>query len=72
MPLDRSRIDRMITMMDAWLTQREQEARYDENEDEPPCNPLDAPPNAPFSDSPPEMPKEPLWNGKPPIPVEHL
>jgi hypothetical protein len=23
-------------------------------------------------DSSPEMPKEPLWGGKPPIPIEHL
>jgi hypothetical protein len=29
-------------------------------------------PQQPFSDSPPEMPKENLWGGKPPIPVEHL
>jgi hypothetical protein len=35
-------------------------------------NPLEAPPSAPFSDSPPEMPKEPLWGGKPPIPIAHL
>jgi hypothetical protein len=35
-------------------------------------NPLDAPPNAPFSDSPPDMPKEPLWGGKAPVPIETL
>jgi hypothetical protein len=29
-------------------------------------------PNAPFADSPPDMPKEPLWSGKPPIPIEHI
>ena len=29
-------------------------------------------PQQPFSDSPPDMPKEPLWGGKPPIPIEHL
>jgi hypothetical protein len=31
-----------------------------------------APPQMPFSDSPPEMPKQNLWGGKPPIPIEHL
>ena len=35
-------------------------------------NPFDAPNNAPFSDSPPDMPKEPLWGGKPPIPLMRL
>jgi hypothetical protein len=25
-----------------------------------------------FSDSPPDMPKENLWEGHPPVPIEHL
>jgi hypothetical protein len=29
-------------------------------------------PQQPFNDSPPEMPKENLWGGHPPIPIEHL
>jgi hypothetical protein len=29
-------------------------------------------PLQPFNDSPPEMPKENLWGGHPPIPIEHL
>ena len=29
-------------------------------------------PRQPFNDSPPEMPKENLWGGHPPIPIEHL
>jgi hypothetical protein len=67
MPLDKTKVDRMIAKMDAWLTQREQDRERDI------INPLDAPPSEPFySDSPPDMPKEPLWGGKPPVPIEHL
>jgi len=59
MPIDKSRVDRMITMMDDFLKQREEDRLngYDDDDDED-CddilNPLAAPTNAPFSDSPPE------------------
>lgn len=60
MPIERARLDRMIALMDAWLTRRDREIAegtyYDDEEpDEPPRNPLDAPPSEPFySDGPPE------------------
>jgi hypothetical protein len=69
MPIDRDKLRRFDALLDSWLDMR---AKYpDEDEDEPPCDPLEAP-TQPFSDSPPEMPKEPLWGGKPPIPISHL
>jgi hypothetical protein len=85
MPLDRTKVDRMIAKMDAWLKQRDQEIAAgtyyddDDQEDEPPCDPLDAP-QQPFSDSPPEkihgQPEQDqeLWPPKPrvPVPIEHL
>ena len=78
MALDRARLDRMIAKADAWLTQREEEqaARQDaenrELEEELREGNTMPTPTQPFSDSPPDMPKEPLWGGKPPIPIEHL
>jgi hypothetical protein len=32
----------------------------------------EAPPRAPFADSPLEMPKENLWEGHPPVPIASL
>jgi hypothetical protein len=67
MPITKARLDRMIEMIDsAWLKRRDSE-----NSDKPPRNPIDAPKQF-HSDSPPEMPKENLWGGKPPIPIEHV
>ena len=78
MPIERARLDRMISLMDAWLTQREQEqaaSTYDDNDKD--CelregNTMPVAPSAPFSDSPPDMPKEPMWGGHPPVPIEHI
>ena len=58
MPIERARLDRMIALMDAWLQRRDREIAEgtyydDDDEDEPPCDPLDAPPQ-PFSDLPPQ------------------
>ena len=78
MALDRVKLDRMIAKADAWLTQREQEqaARHDSEDrqlEEGLARGNTMPtPTQPFSDSPPDMPKEPLWGGKPPIPISHL
>jgi hypothetical protein len=84
MPVDKAKVLKLIEMMDNYLKQREQdqlEAVVDENEDEPPCDPLDAPPSEPFySDGPPEkihgQPDQVAspWGEKPkvPIPIEHL
>ena len=79
MALDRARLDRMIAKMDAWLTQREEEqaARHDaedrELEEELAEGNTMPTPTQPFSDSPPDMPKEQHFGGrKPPIPIEHL
>jgi hypothetical protein len=82
MPIERARLDRMIALMDAWLQRRDREIAegtyYDDN-DEPPCSPLDAPPSEPFySDGSPEkihgQPDEELWPPKPrvPVPIETL
>lgn len=75
MPIERARLDRMIALMDAWLQRRDREIA----DDEPPCNPLDAPPSEPFySDGPPEkihgQPDQELWPPKPrvPVPIETL
>ena len=66
MPITKARLDRMIDMIDsAWLKRRDSE-----NTDPKPFN--EGAPQQPFSDSPPEMPKENLWDSKPPIPIEHL
>jgi hypothetical protein len=66
MPITKARLDRMIDMIDsAWLKRRDSE-----NTDFKQFN--EGAPQQPFSDSPPEMPKENLWDGKPPIPIEHL
>jgi hypothetical protein len=81
MPIERARLDRMIALMDAWLQRRDREIAegtyYDD--DEPPFNPLDAPPSEPFySDGPPAkihgQPDQELWPPKPhvPIPIEHI
>ena len=78
MALNRAKLDRIIAKMDAWLTRREQEqaTRHDAEEREPEedlshGNTMPTP-TQPFSDSPPDMPKENLWGGKPPIPIAHL
>jgi hypothetical protein len=82
MPIERARLDRMIALMDAWLQRRDREiaeGTYYDEDDDPPCNPLDAPPSEPFySDGPPEkihgQPDQELWPPKPhvPVPIEHL
>jgi hypothetical protein len=75
-------LDRMIALMDAWLQRRDREiaeGTYYDDEDEPSCDPLDAPPSEPFySDGPPEkihgQPDQELWPTKPrvPVPIETL
>ena len=85
MPIGRARLDRVIALMDAWLTRRDREIAEgtyyddDERENEPPSNPLDPPPSEPFySDGPPEkihgQPDQELWPRKPrvPVPIETL
>jgi hypothetical protein len=84
MALDRARLDRMISKMDAWLTQREQEqaARYDaedrEKEEELARGNTMPTPTQPFSDGAPErihgQPDQELWPPKPrvPVPIETL
>jgi hypothetical protein len=58
MPIDRSQLRRMIDSMERAMTRMEcdQKARHDAEDreyEEQFTNPLDAPPCAPFSDSPP-------------------
>ena len=60
MPVDRSQLRRMIDSMERALTRMEEEQRLrfdaEDREMEENCgitNPLDAPPEAPFADSPP-------------------
>jgi hypothetical protein len=82
MPIERARLDRMLSLMDAWLQRRDREiaeGTYYDEDDDPPCNPLDAPPSEPFySDGPPErihgQPDQELWPPKPhvPVPIETL
>jgi hypothetical protein len=68
MPITKARLDRMIDMIDsAWLKRRDSEGR---NTDPKQLN--EGAPQQFLADSPPEMPKEPMWGGKPPIPIEHL
>jgi hypothetical protein len=57
MPIDKSRVDRMIKMMDEFLIQHFKDSLSDDDEDEDEfLDPLDAPPSEPFySDSPPEQ-----------------
>jgi hypothetical protein len=55
-PIDKSRVDRMIKMMDDFLKEREQDKLngYDDEDDfDDPLNPLEGPPHKPFTDSPP-------------------
>ena len=67
MPITKARLDRMIDMIDsAWLKRRDSEKKTD------PKQFNECAPQQPFNDSPPEMPKENLWGGKLPIPIEHL
>jgi hypothetical protein len=54
MPIDKSRLDRMITMIDDWMKQRE-EAKLADADDYDIENPLEAPPNAPFADGAPQQ-----------------
>jgi hypothetical protein len=66
MSITKARLDRMIDMIDsAWLKQKDSE-----NAD--PKQFKESAPRQPFNDSPPEMPKENLWGGHPPIPIEHI
>jgi hypothetical protein len=66
MPITKARLEQMIDMIDsAWLKRRDTE-----NTDPKQFN--EGAQQQPFSDSPPEMPKENLWDGKPPITIEHL
>jgi hypothetical protein len=68
MSITKARLDRMIDMIDsAWLKRRDSEGR---NTD--PKQFSEGAPQQPFNDAPPDMPKEPLWGGKPSIPIEHL
>jgi hypothetical protein len=72
MPIDKSRVDRMISMMDDYLKQLEQDKLngYPDDDDEEDCNditnPLEAPPSRPFVDSPPAQihgePKKDLFS----------
>jgi hypothetical protein len=72
MPIDKSRMDRMISMMDDYLKQLEQDKLNGyPDDDEEDCdydivNPLDAPPSRPFTDSPPQQihgePKKDLFS----------
>jgi hypothetical protein len=60
MPIDKSRLDRMITMIDDWMKQRE-EAKLAGTDDYDIENPLEAPPNAPFADAALHQPKRDLF-----------
>ena len=85
MPIERARLDRMITLMDAWLQRRDREIAegtyYDDDEDRD-CEIAEGntmpTPQQPFSDSPPEkihsQPDQELWPPKPrvPVPIETL
>jgi hypothetical protein len=64
-PIDRDKLRRFGEAVDNWLAAGK--ADSDEEDDDP----LEAP-TQPFNDSPPEMQKEPLWGGRPPIPISHL
>jgi hypothetical protein len=71
MTMTKARLDRMIEMIDsAWQKRRDSEARNTDPKQFQESLGRERQP--PFSDSPPEMPKENLWGGKPPVPIEHL
>ena len=82
MPLDRTKVDRMITMMDAWLTQKEREQAAgicdDDKEEELARGNTMPTPTQPFSDGAPEkihgQSDQELWPPKPrvPVPIETL
>jgi hypothetical protein len=76
MPIDQSKLCRVDEAVDSWLKRRDSAS----NEDKPPRNPLEAPPQMPFSDSPPGKihgegkQDQDFWNKpeKPPIPLMRL
>jgi hypothetical protein len=57
MPIDKAKVQKLIDAMDKFLEQREKDRLAGIDEDEDDCydinNPLEAPPQQPFGDSPP-------------------
>jgi hypothetical protein len=56
MPISQSKLQQLNDMLDSWLERREkgQLNGIDDDDDcDDPLNPLEAPPHAPFADSPP-------------------
>jgi hypothetical protein len=64
MPIPQENLKRLDEAIDRCLTKRDR--------DTDPKQFNEGAPQQPFNDAPPDMPKEPLWGGKPPIPIEHL
>ena len=60
MPISQEQLKRVDEAVDNWL-KRTDPKQFNEG----------APRNS-FGDSPPEMPKQNLWGGKPPIPIQHI
>ena len=76
-PVLKKRAIDMCDMISRRLDEAEERRARDDAEDREPKEELRdgntmPTPTQPFSDSPPDMPKEPLWGGKPPIPIENL
>jgi hypothetical protein len=69
MPIDRDKMRKFDALLDSYLAMR---AKYPDDEDEELAEGNTLPVPQQFPDSPPEMPKESLWGGKPPIPISHL
>jgi hypothetical protein len=64
MPIPQESLKRLDEAIDRCLTKRDR--------DTDPKQFSEGAPQQPFNDAPPEMAKENLWNGKPPIPISHL
>jgi hypothetical protein len=77
MPCDPIKMQKMDALLDSFLELRE---KYPDDDEEDITDPLDAPPQMPLSDSPPEkihgegVEDQELWPPKPhvPVPIEHL
>jgi hypothetical protein len=59
MPIDKEKMQKVMDAIDDYFAQRAED-EYDEDDDDF-LNPLDAPPNAPFSDGAQQKPKRDLF-----------
>ena len=71
MPCDPIKMQKMDALLDSYLELREKYPDEDEELAEGATQPTPVQ-YQPTEDASPEMQKENLWEGKPPIPIEHL